>query len=158
MSEGFLAAYVRHGLHAARRWQQAYDAAIDEAPDDDSRHLMVRFAEQCRVRVDVMERLLHDLGEPADDLGADWRPDGGEPDSQVRWWWTLHTLWTAECQAHQQVTVLRAVGEARGATVILRTVTDMAHSVDERMQVLQAMTREAASAMVVRHGGRSAAA
>jgi site-specific recombinase len=151
VSEGFLAAYVRHGLQAAQQWQDAYDAAIAVAPDDDSRHLMVRFAEQCRVRVDVLERLLHQLGVAISVAKADTLPDIGEADAQVRWWRILHDLWTAECQAHQHLAVLRAVGETWGASVILRTVSDLEHSVDERLHVLQAMTRQAAPEILGRY-------
>jgi hypothetical protein len=150
VSEGFLAAYVRHGLQAAQQWQEAYDTAIAVAPDDDSRHLMVRFAEQGRVRVDVLERLLYHLGAPVSVMAAEPWPDLADAESGVRWWRTLHDLWTAESQAHQQVAVLRAVGETWGAAVILRAVTDLEHSVDERLHVLQAMTRQAAPAVMGR--------
>jgi hypothetical protein len=158
VSEGFLAAYVRQGLQAAQQWRDAYDAAIAVAPDEDSRHLMVRFAEQCRVRVDVLGRLLHQLGVAVEAAPGEAEPDLAEADAAIRWWRTLHDLWTAECQAHQQLTVLRAVGETWDAAVILRAVSDLEHSLDERLHVLQAMTRQSAPEVLRCSRGLSAAA
>lgn len=144
VSERFLAAYVRRGLQTACQWQDSYDAAIAVAPDADSRNLMVRFAEQGRVRLDVLARLLHDLGAPAVATDGESWPDMPEIDPGVRWWRALHDLWTAECQAQQQVAVLRAVGETWGWPAVNRAVADLDHGVEERLHVLQAMTRQTA--------------
>ncbi|MBC7544751.1 MAG: hypothetical protein H7338_18670, partial [Candidatus Sericytochromatia bacterium] len=134
MSDLFLASYLRECLQVARRAQDAYDAAILLAPDDRRKHQMVRFAEQSRMRVDILLRVIHQHGfHSTEVLDPPVVADGEGP-----WWQHVRQLWAAEDLAHQQIAMLQTIANSHAEDWITKAIGDLAPSLDERLHVLQA--------------------
>jgi hypothetical protein len=140
MSEPFLASYLRECLQTARQALDAYDAAIMAAPDDHRRHQMVRFAEQSRMRVDILLRVIHEQGFT---VTATVGLPTGVGDEAV-WWQHVGGIWASECQAYRQIAILQTLSLEGHDSWLAKTVGDLEPSTDERLHVLETHARDSA--------------
>ena len=141
LSDPRLEAYLSQCMDSARHCQEAYESAIVAAPDESHKHQMVRFAEQSRMRVDVLTHLKHQYCPSPPAL------TGPEPDDPAfQWWAQLCHLWAAESQNAQHTTLLQAwVAAAPSDDAFGTAVADLAPAQDERLHVLQVLVCEGAA-------------